>query len=140
MAGSGWRHRRWRETLLLLLSCALYLPSLGHGFHYDDFHSIVLNPHIRALSDAGGLFRDFQTFSSNPESAMFRPVLMLSFALNYALAGGAPASYHAVNVFLHGTNTILLYWVLLALRIDPGRALLGAVFFAVTPSRFRVPV
>ena len=58
-------------------SCALCLPSLDNGFHCDDSHAIALNPHIRSLSEAGSLFRDFQTFSANPASATFRPVLML---------------------------------------------------------------
>ena len=133
MAGSGWWRPRWSGLLLFLLSCALYLPSVGNGFHYDDFHSIVLNPHIRTLSEAGGLFRDFQTFSTNPESAMFRPVLLLSYALNYAVAGAAPSGYHLVNAILHGLNAVLLYWFLLALRIDSRPALLGALLFAVTP-------
>ena len=99
-------------------SCALCLPSLDNGFHCDDSHAIALNPHIRSLSEAGSLFRDFQTFSANPASATFRPVLMLS-ALNYAVAGEAPAGSHAVNPLLHGLNAVLLFWALLAVWIGP---------------------
>ncbi len=32
-------------ALLLALVCALYYNALDNQFHYDDFHSIVRNPH-----------------------------------------------------------------------------------------------
>ena len=39
---------QWREmALLVLVASAVYANSLTGSFHYDDFHSLVQNPHIR---------------------------------------------------------------------------------------------
>ena len=36
---------------ILLVGAFCYANSLSGVFHYDDFHSIVDNPHIRTLSN-----------------------------------------------------------------------------------------
>ena len=41
---------------LLALVCALYYNALDNQFHYDDFHSIVRNPHIRDLGNLPAFF------------------------------------------------------------------------------------
>ena len=81
-----WRGPR-ATVLVFLAASGLYLNTWGHGFHYDDFHSLVNNPHIRTLAEVPAFFRDPTLFSANPESAMYRPVLLVSYALNYAVGG-----------------------------------------------------
>ena len=83
-----WTERSFRRSVLLLglLVGVIYGPSLRAGFHYDDFHSVVNNPHIRSLERTADFFRDPSLFSVNAESAMYRPVLLTSYALNYWLA------------------------------------------------------
>lgn len=122
-----------RTALVFLLACGLYLGTLGHGFHYDDFHSIVHNPHLRSLGNIPAFFRDPALFSANPESAMYRPVLLVSYALNHALGGEGPAGYHLVNALLHGVNAALVFRLSLALGRGAQVALLGAALFALTP-------
>ena len=128
MSGTG------RQALLLLaLVGALHYSALGHPFHYDDFHSIVRNPHIRDLSVLPDFFTDPQLFSVDPNQAMYRPVLLSTYAVNYALGGLAPAGYHLVNGVLHAAN--VLWVLLLAGRLGLGRlsAFIAALLFAVHP-------
>ena len=122
-----------RTALVFFLACILYGNSLGHGFCYDDFHSIVYNPHIRTLSNLPFFFSDPASFSVDPKQAMYRPVLLVSYALNYAVGGNEPAGYHLVDALLHGVNAALLLLLLLALQGDRQLALFTAVFFAVNP-------
>ncbi len=126
-----------RERLLagglFALAVVLYLPALGNGFHYDDFHSIVNNPHVRSLERVGDFFVDPSLFSQNPESAMYRPVLLTSYAFNYLVGELDPTWYHAGNVLLHGVNVALLYGLLLALGMPSAPALVAGLMFAVTP-------
>jgi tetratricopeptide (TPR) repeat protein len=80
--------------LIVLLGIAAYAGSLGGRFLYDDVPGIVENPSLRSLRTAlappaGGL----------PESG--RPLVNLSFALNYAAGGLRPWGYHAVNLLIH---------------------------------------
>ena len=119
-------------ALVSLLAAGLYLNTLGHAFHYDDFHSIVHNPHLRSTANIPAFFRDPALFSTNPESAMYRPVLLVSYALNFALGGLQPAGYHLVNALLHGLNAGLVHRLLLLLGQE-WLALLAAFLFALAP-------
>jgi protein O-mannosyl-transferase len=126
-AGLPW----WRRPPVVAAAVAflVYLPSLGGGFLYDDGALIERNPSIRDLGAIATILRY--------EPA--RPLLNLTWALNYAAAGLDPWPYHLVNVLLHAGNAALLAMLFLwmARRIgwpDPqGSALLGACLFAATP-------
>jgi tetratricopeptide (TPR) repeat protein len=82
---------------------AVYARGLGGLFLYDDVGSIPGNPSIRSLSGAlsppGGL------------TVTGRPVLNFSFALNYAVSGTRPWSYHALNVAIHAAAALALFAV-----------------------------
>lgn len=118
---------------LFLLTCVLYAGSLRNGFHYDDFHAVVRNPHIRDPARIPSFFLDPQAFSENPESAMYRPLLLLTFALDRAVFGDRPAGYHAVNVALHGLAAVAILQLLTALGFARPVAIVAGVLFAVHP-------
>ena len=52
--------------ILVGLPALAYLNSLGNPFQYDDFHSIVDNPHIRQLGNIPRFFVDPTLFSVEP--------------------------------------------------------------------------
>jgi protein O-mannosyl-transferase len=123
---------RWaaRAPLLAaLLAVAAYAPSLGGGFLYDDIHVVVDNRRIRDLAAIGTVLRY--------EPA--RPVLNLTWALNYAAGGLTPWTYHLVNVAIHAGNAALVASLFLWMarrsprRETPAAALFAAGLFAVTP-------
>src|SRR5687767_14196389 len=74
---------RWAARgpiLAAFLAVAAFAPSLGGGFLYDDVHVVVDNRRIRDLAAIGTVLWY--------EPA--RPVLSLTWALNYAVCGLAP--------------------------------------------------
>ena len=79
--------RRWFVPLAMLAIVATYGNSFSNSFHYDDFHSIVENPHIRDLENIPAFFRDPSLFSSMPERAMYRPLLLVTYVLNHSVHG-----------------------------------------------------
>jgi|CZKI01.1.fsa_nt_gi tetratricopeptide (TPR) repeat protein len=101
--------RDMRTTLLLCgagiaaAALAVYARGLGGLFLYDDVDSIVGNASIRHFSAAllppAGL-----TVSG-------RPVLNLSFAINYAVSGAGAWSYHALNIAIHGAAALALFGI-----------------------------
>ena len=105
-----------RKDLLALAILALivvvYANSLENSFHYDDSHSIVENPHIRSLANLPSFFLEPETFSGEPAMAMYRPVLVSSFAINYAAAEYEPWIYLGTNIAIHGVVAILAFLVL----------------------------
>ncbi len=91
-AGSGWRTNRLRLPAGAgLAAVALWLaygPALDGPFLFDDRYLPFADPAQQRLPLAGWL-------------AGVRPVLMLTFWLNYRLFGLEPLSYHAANLAFH---------------------------------------
>lgn len=120
-------------ALLAACACLVYVNSLHNPFHYDDFHSIVHNERLRSLEEIPRFFVDPTAFSSEPENAMYRPLLLLTFAVNFAVSGYQTWSYHLLSLAIH-VGCVLLVMAL-------GRRLLGggwgawwaALLFAVHP-------
>lgn len=126
--------RFWNVLLLGFLPLLAGAPLFRAGFSFDDLHSVAENPHIRTLENVPRFFADPACFSSNPNSRMYRPVLLLSYALNHQAAGLAPWAWHLVNALLHLLAVQGLHRLLLA--FFPGRAGLAlgaAALFAVHP-------
>lgn len=120
--------RSWPAGLVLILAGFLvYANSFSGSFHYDDFHSIVDNPHIRSLAEVPAFFADPRTFSGDPEKKMYRPLVVLSYALNYAAGGYQVAGYHLVNLLVH-LGCGLLVWRLARHLVGEGAWLAGLLF------------
>jgi len=114
-----------------LLAAAAYLPSLRNGFALDDEMIVERNP--RAHTVAAGLAGFDQPYWPPAQGAgLYRPLVILSFAVDWQLSKGSPAWLHASNVVWHAAATALLVPVLAAYT-GPGAALAGAAVFAVHP-------
>jgi len=115
---------------LFALAVALFANSLGHEFVWDDTAVIRDNPFLRERGAWWHCFgRDFGLEIIRRPVGYYRPVVFLSFLLNYAEGGLHPFAYHAANVWLHGLNTVLVFCLLGRLA---GRRIgtLAAAFFA----------
>jgi len=124
-------HRLW--TALVVLSAislvvAVYLNTLHAPFMFDDYQNILENPHIRleeitlaGLKDAG-----FNSFASR------RPLVNISFALNYFFHGYDLPGYHIVNILIHIITGLLFYFLLrstiiLSRKQSQGRGMMDGV-------------
>jgi len=124
--------------LLLAAGVLLYAGALSHPFHYDDLHSIKYNPHIRSLANLPDFFTNPHTFSSQSAGFMFRPVLLISYALNYAIGGQAVAGYRCVNLLLHIACAGLCFQLILAMTGQRVVAASMGVAFLVHPAHAEV--
>ena len=112
---------------------AVQWPGGDRTFHYDDFHSIVHNPHIRALESVPLFFVDPSRFSLDEKQAMYRPVVLTSYAVNYALDGLAVRGYRAMNIAIHVLNAVLVLALVRRLYPSPTVAWIASLFFAFHP-------
>jgi len=108
MAAQPKQPRRFPDLpILCALSftvAAAYANSLHGPFIDDDLHAIVANDHIRSI------FPLSQSMTAPPLNELVgRPIICLSFAINYALGGLNPLGYHVVNVAAHIACAILLF-------------------------------
>ena len=110
-----------------------YFPSLHNAFQYDDLHSIVENPHLRSLANLDDFFWRPDMFTADPRSTMYRPLVLVSYTLNYALVEFRVAGYHGFNIAVHIANCLLL--CALARRYFTARyiGLAGGLLFALHP-------
>jgi hypothetical protein len=99
-----------RAGLLIHAGLALagglaYLNSLKRPFLFDDVSAVVDNERIRRLADLDVLLPERE----RPVAG--RPLVNLSFAVNYALGGLDVVGYHAWNIAIHLLCGMLLFAV-----------------------------
>jgi len=119
--------------LILALCGGVYFNSLHNSFHYDDIHSIFENFHLRSLANIPAFFSDPAFFSVDAEKVMYRPLLLASYALNFALGGFAVEGYHLFNILLHGINACLVAWLGTLLSGRPWAGLAAGLLFVAHP-------
>jgi Flp pilus assembly protein TadD len=120
-------HTRWLGALLTAAVIATYANALSAPFVLDDQASVVQNPSIRDLSNLAGVLR---TVPDSPVAG--RPLVSLSFALNYAAGGLNPRGYRLVNLALHALCALLLLAVTRR-AIGPALAFVVALLWALHP-------
>lgn len=106
--------------MLGLAIFCVYYPSLDGPFVFDDASTIVENPSIRQLWPLLGSQENPAPLTPPDGTAVYaRPLVNLSFALNYYFGGLDPHGYRAVNVFIHFLTALVL-WSLIArtLRLE----------------------
>lgn len=117
------RLARWGPYLLLAGAVALgWAHSLDAPFTYDDKIEVVGNPTLRALDRVDAI----ASYNTS------RPLLILTYALNWRLGGLDPFGYHLVSVLIHAVNAGLAWSVLRRLG-DARVALAAALLWAVHP-------
>ena len=125
---------RPRTALLLaavaVLAAAVYLNALRNGFALDDEFIVLRNDIVHSFRDLHALLLG----SYWPHSAeLYRPLTLLSYAVDWTLSGGSAAWMHGVNVALHVLATVLVARLVLRLGGHPLAAAAAGAVFAVHP-------
>lgn len=64
---------------------------------------------------------------------MYRPLVLLSYAINHAVGAYEPFGYHLLNVLLHAINAGLVWQLARRLAMAPAVALVAALLFVTHP-------
>jgi tetratricopeptide (TPR) repeat protein len=123
--------------LIFAAAWAVYWNSLDGQFVFDDTSIIENNPQIRGLgvSHLKQIFGSHYWQTAAGQGGLYRPLVVFSYALNYAAGGLDPWGYHAVNVLLHALNAVLVFSVILELFANRSFALWSGLLFALHPIR-----
>jgi len=121
-------------TATALVAVVCYAGTLANGFVFDDRSIVTGNPLVSADPiPVSAIFTSHYWAHVRPEGNLYRPLPILSYALERRLLGPAPLSYHAVNVLLHALCSALVAALALALGLTPGGALAAGALFATHP-------
>jgi len=110
-------------VLVVLAGVAVYAGALHGPFLFDDVTSLVQNPTIQRLWAWPGPL-------APPHLGITvegRPILNLSFALNYAFGAEEVSGYHATNLLIHLLAGLTLFGII---RRTPGIRAGSIVAFA----------
>ncbi len=121
-------------ALLLAGACILvYANALTGAFTYDDKAIVRDNARLRAPGRVGEIFTTQYFGGAKGTGTAYRPILLLSYAVQWWIHGGDPVPFHAVNLLFHAAATLLLARLLLRLGLAPPAAVGAALLFAVHP-------
>jgi hypothetical protein len=124
--------RAWVFPLALglggLAVTLLFARTIGFQFvTWDDQLYVFGNPGVRAFRPFSLAY--WMTLSLGYPTS----IPTLTYSINFALGGFAPAGYHAANVLLHALNFVLCAILLVRLGVARWPAILGALLFACHP-------
>lgn len=94
-------------TFIFFFTLTIYANTLYNGFVYDDYEIIVDNYLIRELGNLPILFQ--QDYFAYSGEMSYRPIVTLTYFIDYALFGLNPFGFHLINILLHAVNGLLLY-------------------------------
>jgi tetratricopeptide (TPR) repeat protein len=102
------RALRWlAEAGLVAAILVAYWNCLLTPFLFDDTGAVMNNPTIRHLGSLEVL-----NPPADGSTTTKRPVVNVSFALNYAISGDHVWSYHALNLVIHALAALTLFGVM----------------------------
>ena len=121
----------------LAVACvAAYWNAPRGTFIWDDINLVVLDYQIKSWNFLSEVFaRDFFGFSDdNRKYGYYRPLITISYAIDWHLWGAKPAGFHRSNILFHFICTVLLFFIFYRLL---NRTLLipalAGLLFAVHP-------
>ena len=117
-------------ALLAILPC---LNGLRADFTFDDKTIVRDNPRLSSPGRVGEIFTSHYFGGPLSTAKNYRPVVLLTYAVQRWTTGTDPLPFHVVNVALHvGTTLLFAAWTL-ALGMPRGPSLAAAALFAVVP-------
>lgn len=123
------RHLSVLALIAAAVTAAAFLPILTAGFtNWDDQIMIYQNTKIMSLS-----WSNIVTFFTSFHERLYHPLVLLSYAVEYRLAGMNPHVFHATSYGLHILNTLLVFWFLNLLTGSNFIAFVVSLLFGIHP-------
>lgn len=117
-------------VFFLLLVFIMYGQTLFGDFVFDD-RGIV--EHAAVLSDASSLDSVFLMPYWSQAAGLYRPVTLVSYALNFLFFGGSPFWFHLANLILYAASGFFLFVLVKRLSASELLAILAGTLFLVLP-------
>lgn len=120
---------------VIVVTILSYVPVLGAPFVWDDHHLIEDSQLIQELHPLRDYFG--QSFWQSDElgrgRAYYRPLTILSLAVDHQLYGDGAGGYHLSNLLVHVLSTALLFRLLCARGASGPAAAAGTALWSLYP-------
>jgi tetratricopeptide (TPR) repeat protein len=147
-AALAWRSFGFQAALLLVITGALYLNSIGNRYAFDDGPMVQQNeyvqrglrgiPSILSTDSFSSLYHQLGG-SQELSAGRYRPLSLVTFAVEHQIFGADPHAEHAVNVLLYLLLVYFLFRLLRTLLPQAGDlAFLTVFLFAIHPAHTEV--
>lgn len=123
------------SAIVFVVALFLYTNTLLNGFVWDDRALIVENPRIQQL-DKAALRLFFTTHfwdGIKDVPGLYRPLVTLSYAIDYQVFDGKAWGFHLTNVLLNAVACALAFLLVRALLPSSIFAAITALVFAASP-------
>ena len=125
---------KWLILLfMVIVGFFIYANSLPNKLFWDDDDMITNNIYIKDWSYLPNYFSENLIAGAGQVSNYWRPLLLVSFAVDYHIFGLNQAGYHLVNLFWHLLSAWLIYLLLYQLSKKQWLSFLPALLFLVHP-------
>ena len=124
------KERIWLGILLAMV-VAVYLPSIQGEFINDEYLLILNNPKIQHPEKLGEFFTE-HFWGGKATGIYYRPLVNLSYVLNWKISDENTWSYHLFNLLFHLFNIFLFYNLMK--NLFPDLALGASFIFALHPA------
>jgi hypothetical protein len=128
------RGGRAAAAAFLAGAALVYGVGLFNAFQYDDYHMVVYNPAIRDSAMIPRMVVDKGVFSGTERVQHYRPLVLASYAADFAMSGSEPWAYHATNIFLHGVTAWLVFLLAGAWGLPGIGSLIAGLVFLIAPA------
>jgi protein O-mannosyl-transferase len=133
---SWWHRADWGALLVVLVVLASSATSLGNGFAYDDVPIVRDNDAVHAWRWPWEFLGE--TYWMPPYGqALWRPITIGLFSVQWMAGGGSPLSFHIVNVVAYAVAALLLLRLARGF-MHPSIALSVAALWAAHPVHVEV--
>jgi len=122
---------------IILISFLVYLNALRNGFVWDDMVLIADNEGIKKWGCFWENFvRDFFDTTNDTiefKYGYYRPIISLSYMIDYAAWGLKPWGFHLSNIIFHTVSCILVYSIFNSLFNNRTISIITSLLFACHP-------
>jgi len=133
----GFSIHQW-TLLIAILAVLVYVHTVRHGFVFDDSVEVVENAFVHGLANVPEIFTGNAWAGAGYDASLYRPLTTTSLALNHALTGLEPWSFHLVNVLLHALVSLAILRIGLRWGLGTPAAAITALVFALHPVHVEV--
>jgi hypothetical protein len=121
---------------VLVLTFAVYSPTLRYQFVHDDRGQIVENPAVHSWRAVPSYFTSYVWAGVLPGQLgnYYRPLFLLWLRINEVICGSHAWGWHLSTILAHLLTTFLVYLLAERVAISRDVALLAALIFGLHPA------